>query len=162
MLLNCVVLEKTLESPLDCKEIQPVHPKGVLGGHWRDWCWSWNSNTLATWCNELTHLKRLWCWDRLKVGGEGDDKGWDCSMVLLTGRTWVWVDSRSWWWTWRPGMVQSMGSQIVRHDWMTELNWTELKLGHAAISLLALARLSKHVMNKDLAGKCSLSKCPVA
>ena len=58
-----VVLEKTLESPLHCKEIQPVHPKGdqFLGVHWKDWCWSWNSNTLATWCEELTHLKRPWC-----------------------------------------------------------------------------------------------------
>ena len=60
-----VVLEKTLECPLDCKEIQPVHPKGkksVLGVHWKDWCWSWNSNTLATWYEELTHWKRPWCW----------------------------------------------------------------------------------------------------
>ena len=65
-----VVLEKTLESPLDCKEIQPV-----LSVHWKDWCWSWNSNTLATWCEELTHLKRPWCWQRLRAGGEGDDKG---------------------------------------------------------------------------------------
>ena len=66
-----VVLEKTLESPLDCKEIQPVHPKGNQSWIWKDWCWSWNSNTLATWWEELTHLKRLWCWERLKVGGEG-------------------------------------------------------------------------------------------
>jgi len=69
-----VVLEKTLESPLDCKEIQPVHPKGdqswVFIG---DWCWSWNSNTLATWCKELTQ-KRSWCWERLKTGGERDDR----------------------------------------------------------------------------------------
>ena len=71
-----VVLEKTLESPLDCKEIQQVHPK-VLGVYWKDWCWSWNSNTLATWCEELTHLKRPWCWKRLRAGGEGDDRGWD-------------------------------------------------------------------------------------
>ena len=58
-----VVLEKTLESPLDCKEIQPVNPKGksVLDVHWKDWCWSWNSNTLATWWEELTHWKRPWC-----------------------------------------------------------------------------------------------------
>ena len=69
-----VVLEETLESPLDCKEIQPVHPKrdrSVLGGHWKDWCWSWNSNTLATWCEELTHWKRPWCRERLRAGGEG-------------------------------------------------------------------------------------------
>ena len=73
------MLKKTLENPLHCKEIQPVHPgwKSVLNLHWKDWCWSWNSNTLATWCEELTHRKRLWCWERLKAGGEGDDRGWD-------------------------------------------------------------------------------------
>ena len=73
-----VVLEKTLESPLDCKEIQPVHPKGNqswMNIHWKAWCWSWSSNTLATWCKELTHWKRPWCWERLKAGGEGDDRG---------------------------------------------------------------------------------------
>ena len=66
------VLEKTLESPLDFKEIQLVHPKGdQLGVHWKDWCWSWNSNILVTWCEELTHWKRPWCWERLKAGGRG-------------------------------------------------------------------------------------------
>jgi len=68
-----MVLEKTLESPLESKEIQPVHPKGnqVLDIHWKDWCWSWNSNTLATWCEELTHLKTPWCWERLRQEKEG-------------------------------------------------------------------------------------------
>ena len=91
-----MVLEKTLESPLDCKEIQPVHAKRdwlVLGVHWKDWCWSWNSNSLATWCEELTHLKRPWCWERLKVGGEGDDREWDGWMASPTQWTWVWVNS---------------------------------------------------------------------
>ena len=68
-----VVIEKTLESSLACKKTQPVYPNI----HWKDWCWSWNSNTLATWWEELTHWKRPWCWERLKVGGEGDDRGWD-------------------------------------------------------------------------------------
>ena len=71
---------RRLESPLDCKTIQPVDPKryqSVLNIHWKDWCWSWNSNTSATWCEELTHVKRPWCWERLEVGGEGDDRGWD-------------------------------------------------------------------------------------
>ena len=118
-----VVLEKTLESPLDCKEIQPVHPKGrsVLNIHWKDWCCSWNSNILATWCKELTHLKRLRCWERLREGGEGDDTGWDGWMALPTQWTWVCVDSRSWWWTGRPGVLWFMGSQSVRHNWATEL-----------------------------------------
>ena len=94
--------------------------------HWKDWCWSWNSNTLATWCKEQNHWKRPWCWERLKAGGEGVDRGWDGWMVSLTRWTWVWVSSRSWWWIGEPGMLQSMGSQRVGHDWGTELNWTEL------------------------------------
>ena len=67
-------------------------------------CWSWNSNTLATWCEELTHLKRSWCWERLKAG-EGDDRGWGGWMASPTQWTWVWVNSGSWWWTWKPGVL---------------------------------------------------------
>ena len=103
----------------------PSWRRSVLGVHWKDWCWSWNSNSLATWCEELTHLKRPCCWERLREGGEGDDRGWDGWMASLTQWTWVWVSSGSWWWTGRPGVLQSMGSQKVRHDWATELNWTE-------------------------------------
>ena len=73
--------------------------------HWKDWCWSWNSNTLATWCEELTHLKRPWCWERLKVGGEEDDRGWDGWMASSTQWTWVGINSGSWWWTGRPGVL---------------------------------------------------------
>ena len=69
-----------------------------------------------------------WCWEGLSVGGEGDDRGWDGWMASPTPWTWVWVNSGSWWWTGRPGVLQFMGSQRVRHDWVTELNWTELKL----------------------------------
>ena len=112
-----VVLEKTLESPLDCKEIQPV-----LGVPWKDWCWSWHSSTLATWCEELTHLKKPWYWERLRAGGEGDDRGWDGWTASLTQWTGLWVVSGSWWWTGRPGVLQFMGSQRVKHDW-TELKW---------------------------------------
>ena len=86
----------------------------------KDWCWSWNSNPLAIWCEELTHLRRLWYWERLKVGGEGYDRGWDGWMASLTKWTWVWVNSRSWWWTGRPGVLQSIGSQRVRHNLATE------------------------------------------
>ena len=120
-----LVLEKTLESPLDCKEIQPVHPK-------RNQFWMFIGGTdvegetlilLATWCKELTHLKRPWCWKRLKVGGEGDKRGWDGWMASLTQWTWVWVNSGSWWWTGRTGVLQSMGSQRVGHNWVSELNW---------------------------------------
>ena len=85
-----------------------------------------NSNTLATWCEELTHLKRSWCWERLRAGAEGDDRRWDGWMPSPTQWTWVWVDSGSWWWTGRPGVLQLMGSQRVRHNWVTELNWCPL------------------------------------
>ena len=122
-----VVLEKTLKSSLDCKEIQLVNPKGnqswIFIG--RTDCWSWNSNTLATSCEEVTHWKRLWCWERLRARGEGDDRGWDGWMASLTQWIGVWVDSGSWWWTGRPGMLRFMGSQRVGHNWATELNWTE-------------------------------------
>ena len=93
--------------------------------HWKDWCWSWNSNTLATWCKEVTHLKRSWCWEALGAGGEGDDRGWDGWMASPTRWTWVWVNSGRWWWTGRPGMLWFMVLQIVGHDWVTELNRTE-------------------------------------
>ena len=76
-----------------------------------------------TWWEELPHLKRLWSWERLKVGGEGDNRGWGGWMASLTQWTWVWVESGSWCWTGRPGVLQSMGLQRVRHDWATELNW---------------------------------------
>ena len=72
---------------------------------------------------ELTHWKRLWCWEGLGAGGEGDKRGWDGWMASLTWWTWVWVNSGSWWWTGRPGVLQFMGSQRVRHNWATELNW---------------------------------------
>ena len=74
-------------------------------------------------CEELTHWKRPWCWKGLGAGGEGDDRGWDGWMASLTRWTWVWVNSRSWWWTGRPGVLRFMGSQRVGHDWATELNW---------------------------------------
>jgi len=90
-----VVLEKTLASPLDCKEIQPVHHKGNQSRVFirKDWCWGWNSNTLATSCEELTHWKRPWCWKGLGAGGQGDDRGWDGWMTSPTWCTWLWVNS---------------------------------------------------------------------
>ena len=119
-----VVLEKTLDSPLDCKEIQPIHPKWDQSSiHWKDWCWSWNSNTLATLFNELTHLKRPWCWEKLKVGGEGDDRGCDGWMASPTRWTWVWASSRRW--TGNPHMLHSTGSQRGGPNWATELSSTE-------------------------------------
>ena len=101
----------------------PFSRRSALGFLWREWCWSWNSSTLATSCEELTHWKRLWCWEGLGAGGEGDDRRWEGWMASLTWWTWVWVNSRSWWWTGRPGMLQFMWSQRVGHNWVTELNW---------------------------------------
>ena len=128
------MLEKTLESPLDCKEIQPVHPKGdqsrVFIGRM-----DIEAETPILWppdVKELTHWKRPWFWERLRAGGEGDDRRWDGWMASPTQWTWVWVNSGSWWWTGRPGMLQFMGSQRVGHDWVTELNWTVEAEGHGS------------------------------
>ena len=85
---------------------------------WKDWWWS--SNTLATWCGELTHLKRPWCWERFRAGGEGGDRGWDSWIASPTQWTWVWASSGSWWWTGKPGVLQSIGLQRGGHDWVTE------------------------------------------
>ena len=93
----------------------------VLGVLWKDWCWSWISNTLATWCKELTHLRRPWCWEKLMAGGEGVDRGFDVWMASPMQWTRVWGGSGSWWWTGKPGVLQSMGSQRVGHDWATKL-----------------------------------------
>ena len=117
MLLNCGVGEDSWESlGLQGDQASQSEGKSALNIHWKDCCWSWRSNPLATWCKELTHCKRPWWWERLKAGGEGDDRGWDGWMASPTQCTWVWVNSRSWWWTGRPGMLQSMGSQGIRHD----------------------------------------------
>ena len=132
-----VMLEKTLESPLDCKE-DPTKPscwKPVLNIHWKDWCWSCNSNTLAIWCKELTHWKRPWCWERLKAGGEGDGRGWDGWVASPTQWTWFWINSGSWWWTGRPVMLQSLGLQRVGHE-AIELNWMSPLLTPFLSSLL--------------------------
>ena len=124
-----VVLEKTLKSPLDCKEIQPVHPKGNQS-------WLFTGKTDAEveipilWSpdakNWTFHWKRPWCWERFKAGGERVDRGWDGWMASPTQWTWVWVNSGNWWGTGRPGVLQFMGLQRVGHDWATELNWTEI------------------------------------
>ena len=95
------------------------------GCSWKDWCWGWNSNILATSCKELTHWKRPWCWEALGAGGEGDDRGWDAGMASLTRWTWVWVNSGRWWWTGRPWHAAVHGvanSPTCLSDW-TELNW---------------------------------------
>ena len=88
----------------------------------------YHPNTLATWCKELTHWERPWCWERLKAGGERDDRGWVGWMTSQTPWIWVWESSWSWWWTGKPGVLQSMGSQRVSHDWETELMHNKIEL----------------------------------
>ena len=118
-----VVLEKTLESPLDSTENKPVNSK-------RNQSWIFTGRTEAEapilWPPDVKSWliwKRPWCWERLKAGGEGDDSRWIGWMASPTWWTWVWASSRSWWWTGKPGVLQSMGLQRVRHDWATELKW---------------------------------------
>ena len=119
MLLNCGVGEESWESLRQQGDrISPFWRTSVLNIQWKDWCWSWNSNTLATWCEELTHWKRSWCWEEKGT----IEHGW---MASPTRWTWVWVGSGSWWWTGKPGVLESMGSQRVGYDWVIELNRTE-------------------------------------
>ena len=118
-----VVLEKTLESSLDCKEIKPVNPKGnqswIFIGRTGD-----EAEAPVLWPSDAKNrLERPWCWV-FEGRGEGDDRGWSGWMATSTRWTWVWASSGSWWWTGKPGVLQSMGLQRVRHNWATELNWT--------------------------------------
>ena len=109
-----------------------------------------NSNTLATWWEELTHWKRPWCRETLKTGGEEDSRGWDGWMASLSEWTWVWGSSRSWWWTGKPGVLQSMRLQRVGHDWAAELilywffcDWLiSLMVSSGFIQVVASVRIS--------------------
>ena len=129
MLLSYGVWEDSLRVPWTARKsnqsiLKYISPGCSLEGWW----WSWNSNILASWCKELTHWNKSLCWERLRAVGEGDGIGWDGWMALPTQWTRVWVDSSSWWWTGRPGVLQFMGSQRVIHDWVTELNWNVLRI----------------------------------
>ena len=99
----------------------------------------------------LTALKRLWCWERLRAGGEGDDRGGNGWMASLTQWTWVWVNSGSWWWTGRAGVLQSMGSHRVGYDWVTKLSWTELNWANGC---------DDHILHFAAVAAKSLQSCP--
>ena len=121
------VLEKTLESPLDCKEIQPVHPKGD-----QSWVFIGRTDVEAKTPVLLRHHAKTWLIGKDPDAGRdwGQEekvttRGWDGWMASPTQWTWVWVNSRSWWWTGRPGVLWLMGSQRSRHNWATEMNWTD-------------------------------------
>ena len=131
--LNYGVGEYSWESLRQQDQTSQSQRKSVLNIHWKDWCWSWSSNTWPP--DVLTHLKRPRCWERLKAGGERDNRGWDGRMASLTRWTWVWAGSGSWWWTGKPGLLQSMGLQRVRHNWATELTEDTRKIRHILICI---------------------------
>ena len=132
MLLNCSVGEDSWESlGLQEDQTSQSYGKSVLNNHWKDWCWSWNSNSLATWYKEVTHWERLWYCKRLKARGEEDGRGWEGWVASLTQWTWVWAGSRSWWWTGKLACCSSWGRQESNMtEWLNwiELNWAELGL----------------------------------
>ena len=138
-----VVLEKTLESPLDYKEIQPVHSEGD-----QPWVSLEGMMMLKLKLQYFGHL--MWRVNLLEktlmLGGIGgrrrrDDRGWDGWMASLTRWTWVWVNSGSWWWTGRPGLLRFMGLQRVEHDWVTELNRKHLKNSNYAPSMINISKV---------------------
>ena len=120
--------------PLGLQGDQTSQSTGLIGRkstlciHWKDWCWRWSSNILATWCEELTHWKRPWCWERLRAGGEGDDRGWDGWMSPPIQRTLVWASSGRQWRTGKPGMLQFTGWQRIAHNWAmnNKMQWKVL------------------------------------
>ena len=112
-------------NPSILKEINPTI-------HWKNWCWSRSSNTLATWCKESTHWKRSWFWERFKAG-EGDNRRWGGWMASLTQWTWVWANSRRWWRTGKAGVLQSLGSQRVRRDWLNDVDGDSKSLALSSV-----------------------------
>ena len=117
--------KRLLRVPWNARRANQSIPKKISPEYSLEWLMlKLKLQHFATWYEELTHWKRPWCWERLKAQVRGNDRGWDGWMASLTQWTWVWASSRTWWWTGKPGVLHSMGSQRVRHDWVTELNWT--------------------------------------
>ena len=116
-LLNCGAGEDSWESlGLQGDQTSQYYRKSTLNSHWKDWCWSWSSNTLATWREESTKWKRSWCWERLRARGEGGNRGWNGWRASPTQQTRVWANSWRQWKTRKPSVMQSIGSQRVGHD----------------------------------------------
>ena len=150
MLLNCGVGEDSWESfGLQGDPTSPSLRKSFLNIHLKIDAEAETPNTLATWCEELTHLKRPWCWERLKEGGEGEDRWWDGWMASLTQWTWVWINSGSWWWTGRPSLLQSMGSQRVGNDSAIELGVTFSSDRHFKPVYLCGQKLAQRLYRKQ-------------
>jgi len=143
MLLNCGVGEDSWESlGLQADPTSPFWRRSALGFLWKEWCWGGNSSTLATSCEELTHWKRLWCWEGLGAGGEGDDRGWDGCMASLTQWTWVWVNSGSWYGQGGLACCDSWGRK--ESDTTERLNWTERVLSKRLMWSIFLKSFSLH------------------
>ena len=150
MPLKCGVGKDSWESlGLRGVSTSPSYRRSVPSIHWKNWCWSWNSSTLATWCEELIHWKRPCCWEGLKAG-EGDDRGWDDWMASPSLWTWDWVNSGCWWWTGKPGVLWSMGSQRVRHVWATELNWLHCGRKKTSFKKLSSNIIYEVILRKQL------------
>ena len=141
ILLNYGVEEDSWESPLECKEIQPVHPKGN-----QSWIFIGRTDaeaeTPVLWppMRRTDSFEKTLMLGKIAGGREGDDRGWDGWMVSRTWWTWVWVNSGSWWWTWRPGVLQSMELKRVGQDWLTELNWRGTNNNNYIFALFGIER----------------------
>ena len=146
MLLNCGVGKDSWESlGLQGDPISPSYRKSELNIHWKDWCWSWNSNTLATWCEELTHLKRPWIGEILWARGEVDNRGWDGWMASPTQWRWVWVT---------PGVGDGQGSwhlptNVVAKGWTGLSDWTELTEVKCLLSTLPKRKFHAVLITKQ-------------
>ena len=131
MLLNCGVGEDSWESlGLQGDPTSQSSRKSVLNIHWKDWCWSWLKLKLQYFGHLMWRtgfLEKTLMLERLKAGVEGYDRGWDGWMASPTPWTWVWESSETWWWTGKPGLLESMGSQRVEHNWVTKLNWIDFQ-----------------------------------
>ena len=150
MLSNCSAGEyswKFLEQQGD--QTSPSWRKSTLNIHWKYWCWSWSSNTLATWWEELPHWKRPWCWERVKAKAEGSSRGWDGQITSWTQWTWIWANSGRQWRTWEPDMLQSMGSQRVKHDVVTKQQQQILQSYSGQDSVAVVSKQKNRLMEQN-------------